>query len=100
MNKIILLGVVVVLVGGGAFYGGTKYTSKSSNTQAGSNTQFNRQNFQDLTPEQRQQMIGQRGAGTGRQGQVGSGENYWANLRGCVWVVEGGDWEEGAGSYD
>ena len=55
MNKtIIIASIAVVLVGGGAFYGGVKY-GQSNSSQRGS--------FQNLSAEERQQRIQQAGIG-------------------------------------
>lgn len=60
MNKILLIiFVVAVMVGGGAFYGGMKYQQ--------SKIPF-RQNFQNLSPEERQQRIQQMGVTGNRTG--------------------------------
>ena len=58
VNKI-LLGVfaVVVVVGGGSFYGGMKY-AESKSTRG----QFSRADLQNLSPEERQQRIQQFGS--------------------------------------
>lgn len=54
MKKVILIvAVVAVLVGGGAFYGGMKYAQGRGG----------RGNFANLTPEQRQQSTANAGAG-------------------------------------
>jgi len=60
---------IVIIVGGGAFYGGMLFgqNKNKNNTPAG----INFQNFRNLTPEQRQQM-GFSGAGGGR----GNGANF------------------------
>jgi hypothetical protein len=63
-KKIITTVIIVIVVGAGAFYGGMKYGQ--SKAKAGGN--FSPQNLQNMTPEQRQQMLQQsRGAG-GNQG--------------------------------
>lgn len=52
MKKLIILSIVFVIVAGSvAFYGGMKY-AQSKNPLNG----FSRQNFQDLSPEQREQF--------------------------------------------
>jgi len=57
MKKLILIIIALVIVGGGAFYGGMKYEQSKSPL-----TNFSRQNFQNLSPEQRQQFL-QQGVG-------------------------------------
>ncbi len=78
MKKLISIIIVLVLVGGGAFYGGMKY-GQSKNPLSS----FSRQNLQNLTPEQRQQRLQQLGAnangsqfarGGGSGGGVANGE--------------------------
>lgn len=60
MKKILpIIIVVIILVGASAFYSGMKYQQSQS---TGSKAQGNFQNFRNLTPEQRQQMIEQGGA--------------------------------------
>jgi len=64
MNKQIIVTIaVVVIVGGGAFYGGMKY-QQSKNPMSG----LSRQNFQNLSEKQRQQL--QANAGAAFQGET------------------------------
>ena len=51
MKKLLLIIIAIIIVGGGAFYGGMKYGQNKSSL-----SDFSRQNFQDLSPEQRQQL--------------------------------------------
>jgi len=62
MNKVILILIVlIIVVGAGAFYGGMKY--QQSKSPFGN---FSRQNLQNLSPEQRQQLSqGRAGRETG-----------------------------------
>jgi hypothetical protein len=63
MKKIIPIIVVLVLVAGGAFYGGMKYGQSKSPL-----SQFSSQNFQNISPEQREQFSQdktERGIGAG-----------------------------------
>ena len=61
MNKLITTIIVVaVIVGSGAFYGGMKYT-KSKSPRDG----FSRGDFQNLSPEERQQRFQEFGANVG-----------------------------------
>jgi len=63
MKKIIpIIIALVIIIGGGAFYGGMKY-GQSKN----SSNNFTNQNFQNLTPAQRQQFSqgANRGNGSG-----------------------------------
>lgn len=73
MKKTILIFVALILVvGGGAFYGGMKYQQGR-----GSFGNLNRQNFQNLTEEQRQQLLqGNVGRSFQRGIGVGSGTNF------------------------
>ena len=71
MKKLLLVAVAVaVLVGGGAFYGGMKYAEGRSSRGFGDNFQ----NLQNLSPEERQQRLGELGAnvGAGFRGGAGS----------------------------
>jgi len=61
MNKIITIIIVVIIAGGVAFYGGTKYT-KSQSSQEG----FSRADFQNLSSEERQQRFQELGNGANR----------------------------------
>lgn len=69
---IIIIIAVVVVVGGGAFYGGMKYAQGG-----GARGQFSRSNFQNLSPEERQQRVQELGAngagGMGARGSMNSG---------------------------
>jgi len=61
VKKIIPIIIALVIVGGGAFYGGMKYGQSKSPL-----SNLSRQNFQNLSPEQRQQLSqGRTGGGTG-----------------------------------
>ncbi len=64
MKKIAPVIAALIIVGGASFYGGLKYADSKNPSSAGSAS--NRQNFSNLTPEQRQQRFGQMGAGAGR----------------------------------
>lgn len=76
-NMVIPVAVVAcVLVGGISFWGGMKY--QSSKNFGG---QFAAGNFQNLTPEQRQQRFaqgGMMGGGAGRRGGMMGGANFVA----------------------
>ena len=73
MNKTLLLSImaVVVVVGGGAFYGGMKY-AQSRNPRG----QFSRADLQNLSPEERQQRLQELGVngGAGFRGGAGGGQ--------------------------
>jgi len=61
MKKIIPIIIVLVLMVGGAFYGGMKYGQSKSPS-----SKFSSQNFQNLSQEQRQQLLqGRTGGRTG-----------------------------------
>ncbi len=65
-KKIIPIILAVLIIGGGAFFGGIKYSESKRPNSA------NFQNFRNLTPEQIQQRAGQAGsAGT----RFGNGQN-------------------------
>lgn len=70
MNKLIAIVIATaVVVGGGAFFGGMKYAESKS--QRG---QFSRADFQNLSPEQRQQRLQELGANAGAGGGFGGGQ--------------------------
>jgi len=52
MKKIIPIIIALVIVGGGGFFGGMKYQQSKSSLG-----NFSRQNFQNLSEEQRQQLL-------------------------------------------
>lgn len=61
MNKLILIIIAVaIVVGGGSFYGGMKY-AESKGPRGG----FSRADFQNLSPEERQQRFQELGANVG-----------------------------------
>jgi hypothetical protein len=65
MKKIIpILVVILLVVGGGVFYGGMKYGESK-----GGPGNFSRQNFQNLSEEERQQIS------QGKAGEMGMGTN-------------------------
>ena len=69
MKKILPIIIIVIIVAGGAFFAGMKYG------QSKSSANLSRGNFQNMTPEERQQRVQQMGtAGVGfRGGREGSG---------------------------
>jgi hypothetical protein len=67
MKKIIPIIIALVIIGGGAFYGGMKYGQGKSPLG-----QFSRQNFQDMSQEERQQLF-QGNIGEDIQGEAGRG---------------------------
>ena len=79
MNKTLLLSImaVVVVVGGGAFYGGMKY-AQSRNPRG----QFSRADLQNLSSEERQQRLQELGAnaGAGFRGGAGGGQRGGGGL--------------------
>lgn len=75
MNKLIPVVIAVaVVVGGGAFFGGMKYTESKSPRSRVSQADF--QNLQNLSPEERQQRLQEFGAsaGAGFRGGAGGGQ--------------------------
>jgi len=60
MNKLIPIVVAVAVVGSGAFYGGMQY-AESKGSQGG----FSQADFQNLSPEERQQRFQEFGANVG-----------------------------------
>jgi len=73
MKKILpIIIVVIVIVGGGAFYGGMKY-QQNKNPMSG----FSRQNFQNLSEEQRQQLQANAG-GAFQGGNRAAGQGFLA----------------------
>ncbi|MDD5110156.1 MAG: DUF5666 domain-containing protein [Patescibacteria group bacterium] len=66
MQKTIIMVVAVLVVGGGAFYGGMLYGKSTAAAGRGNGLG----QFQNLTPEQRQQRLQQfgQGGGAGRNG--------------------------------
>lgn len=75
MNKLIPIVIAVaVVVGGGAFFGGMKYTE--SKNPRGRISQADFQNLQNLSPEERQQRLQELGAnaGSGFRGGFGAGQ--------------------------
>ena len=67
MNKIIPIIIALVIVGGGGFFGGMKYGESKSSLG-----NFSRQNFQNLSEEERQQLFQGNVGGTIQRG-VGRG---------------------------
>ena len=68
MNKL-LIRISIIVIAGGAFYGGMKYEDHVVAQAAPAN-------FRNLTPEQRQQRAAQFGAGAGRGGANGANGNF------------------------
>jgi len=63
IKKLLIIIIALAAIGGGAFYGGMKY--QESKTPQGF-ARGNLQNLQNLSPEQRQQLLqGRTGRGTG-----------------------------------
>lgn len=79
MNKLLPIFIVIILgVGGGAFYGGMKYAGSKSPQARFSQTDF--QNLRNLSPEARQQRLRELGVnGSGFQGRFGMRGDGFAN---------------------
>jgi hypothetical protein len=71
-KTLLIILVTAVVVGGGAFYGGMKYQQSKNSL-----SRVSGQGFQNLTEEQRQQML-QGNAGAGVQSGRGNGANFLA----------------------
>jgi hypothetical protein len=67
MKKLLPIIIALIIVGGGAFYGGMKYGQSKSPLG-----NFSRQNFQNLSEEQRQELF-QGNVGEALQGRIGRG---------------------------
>lgn len=77
MRKKIIISILIIIIGGGCFYGGMKYSSaKVKNSASLSAPTRNFQDFQNMNQEERQQRIqdmgGIRRAGSGQQAVSGS----------------------------
>ncbi|KKU48460.1 hypothetical protein A3H10_00675 [Candidatus Uhrbacteria bacterium RIFCSPLOWO2_12_FULL_46_10] len=70
MNKILITGAVLIIIGGGAFYGGMRYAESKRPQGRGVGAS---QNLQNMSAEQRQQMIQQfrNGSPNGRRDVAG-----------------------------
>lgn len=64
-KKIIPIIIALIIIGGGAFYGGMKYGESKASANRG---QGNFSNLQNLTPAERQQRLQQMGAQGNRTG--------------------------------
>src|SRR3989344_6719665 len=76
MNKLItIVGATAVVVGGGAFFGGMKYAESKSPQGRVSQADFSAFGGQNLSPEERQQRLGELGANAGARfrGGIGGG---------------------------
>ena len=72
MKKLIPIIIALVIVGGGAFYGGMKYEQSKSPLD-----NFSRQNFQNLSEEDRQQLFQGNVGGTIQRGvERGTGAGF------------------------
>ncbi len=71
INKVVPIIIALIVVGGGAFYGGMKYAESKSSAD---NPASNFRDLQNLSPEERQKQIEQMGGGrTGAIRQLGGG---------------------------
>ena len=72
MKKIIPIFIVLIVIGGGAFYGGMKYGESKSPLG-----DFSRQGFQNLSEEERQQLFQGNVGGTIQKGvERGTGASF------------------------
>jgi len=65
IKKLLIIIIALAVIGGGAFYGGMKYGESKSPL-----SKFSSQNFQNLSPEQRQQLSQGRTGGGFLTGEV------------------------------
>ena len=88
MNKLLPITILVaVVVGGIAFYSGTKYSEGNSTASIGGRAGFSQEDFRNLSPEERQQRFQEFGAngsgafsrdhegGSGFRGRFGTGSD-------------------------
>lgn len=97
MNKLLpIIILVAVVVGGVAFYGGTKYSGDNLTASIGGRAGFSQEDFRNLSPEERRQRFQELGAngsgafggdhegGSGFRGRFGSGAGGSRPLSGEV----------------